>query len=73
MAIADQTPNCVCVRCSAAPIGGKMKSAIELRMKTVPSETDISSSLAPMTGPTAAIALPPQIAVPEEIRCAVPR
>ena len=51
---------------------GKMNSAMELRMNTVPSETDISSSVAPITGPTAAIALPPQIAVPDEIRCAVP-
>ena len=40
-------------------------------MKTVPSDTDISSSVAPITGPTAAMALPPQIAVPEEIRWAV--
>src|SRR5262249_35369436 len=38
-----------------------------------PSETDISSSLAPATGPTAAIALPPQIAVPTEINSALTR
>jgi len=42
-------------------------------MKIVPRETDISSSLAAITGPTAAIALPPQIAVPDEIRCEVVR
>src|SRR5881394_3981050 len=71
IAIADQMPNCVCVRCSACPISGKMNNAIELRMNTVPRETDISSSLAPITGPTAAMALPPQIAVPDEIRCDV--
>src|ERR1051326_5226591 len=53
------------------PSGGKRKSAIEVRMKIVPSDTDSSSSVAPTTGPTAAIALPPQIAVPEAMRCAV--
>jgi len=50
------------------PIDGKINSAMELRMNTVPSETAISSSLACRIGPTAAIALPPQIAVPVEIR-----
>ena len=34
----------------------------------VPSETDISSSVAPVIGPTAAIAEPPQMAVPVAIR-----
>src|SRR5262249_41649705 len=48
----------------------KNRSAEEIKIKTAPSETDISSSLAPTTGPTAAIALPPQIAVPTEINSA---
>jgi hypothetical protein len=39
-----------------------------LSKKTVPIETDISSSLAFTAGPTAAIALPPQIAVPTDTR-----
>jgi hypothetical protein len=73
MAIAAQTPNCGCVMPTRWPIIGKMKSAIELRMKTVPRATDISSSVALTTGPTAAIALPPQIAVPDEMRCDVVR
>ena len=45
-----------------------MKSAMALRMNIVPSETDISASLAFTTGPTAAMALPPHIAVPELMR-----
>src|SRR5262245_45421361 len=62
IASAAQRPNCFAVSPTALPIAGNINNAIELRMKTVPSETDISSSVASMTGPTAAIALPPQIA-----------
>ena len=47
---------------------GKVSSATEFSTKIVPSETDISSSVAPVIGPTAAMALPPQIAVPVEMR-----
>ena len=39
----------------------------------VANATDMSLSLALMTGPTAAMALPPQIAVPELIRYEVSR
>lgn len=45
-----------------------MNSAMALSMKITPSETAISWSSAFRTGPTAAIALPPHIAVPDEIR-----
>src|SRR3954468_781306 len=68
MASAAHNPNCCCERCSDIPTAGKISSAMEFKMKTVPSETDISSSFAPTIGPTAAIALPPQIAVPVDIR-----
>src|SRR5437763_13328530 len=68
IASAAHNPNCCCDRCNVIPITGKMRSAMELRMKTVPSDTDISSSFAPTIGPTAAIALPPQMAVPVEIK-----
>ena len=68
MANADQRPNCCCDRCSVHPSNGKIKRAIEFKMKIVPSEIAISSSPAPTIGATAAIALPPQIAVPVEIR-----
>src|SRR3954462_1485663 len=68
IASAAHNPNCGCERCSDIPIRGKISSAIEFRIKTVPSETDISSSFAPTMGPTAAMALPPHIAVPVEIR-----
>ncbi len=45
-----------------------MISAIEFSMNTVPIATAISSSSACRIGPTAAIADPPQIAVPVAIR-----
>ena len=48
-----------------------MKSAIALRMNIVASDIDIWSSSASITGPTAAIALPPHIAVPELIKIEV--
>jgi len=68
MARAAHNPNCVCVKCRNQPSGGKIRSAMEFKIKMVPSEIAISSSLASMMGPTAAMALPPQIAVPVEIR-----
>src|SRR5580658_3554 len=68
MASAAQSPNCCCERCSNQPKGGNIKSAMEFRIKTVPSETAVSSWSACMIGATAAIALPPQIAVPTVIR-----
>ena len=49
-------------------MAGKMKSAIAFKIKIVPNATDISLSFAFNTGPTAAIALPPQIAVPEPVQ-----
>src|ERR1700740_3260790 len=58
----------VWLMCRAKPITGNRNSATELRINTAPSDTAISSSLAPAIGPTAAIALPPQIAVPALIR-----
>src|SRR5215469_5141783 len=68
IASAAHNPNCDCASFNAVPIAGNVSSATEFSRKIVPSETDISSSVAPRTGPTAAIALPPQIAVPVEIR-----
>src|SRR5271157_2417599 len=68
MASAAHNPNCLSETFSIKPMAGKVSSAIELSRKIVPSETDISSSVAPTIGPTAAIALPPQIAVPVEMR-----
>ena len=68
MAMAAQVPNCVCVMSSMWPMGGKMKRAMELSMKITPSDTAISSVSALSTGPTAAMALPPQMAVPDDIR-----
>ena len=45
-----------------------MNKAMAFKMNITPNDTAISFSFALTTGPTAAIALPPQIAVPEEIR-----
>ena len=47
---------------------GNINRAIELRIKTHPRATEICFSSALMTGEMAAIALPPQMAVPAEIR-----
>ena len=41
---------------------------MEFNIKIVPRDTEISSSSASITGATAAIALPPQIAVPADIK-----
>ena len=68
MEIAAQTPNWPWLRCSACPMGGKMNSATAFRMNTVASETVIDSARAPIAGPTAAIALPPQMLVPAVIK-----
>jgi hypothetical protein len=55
--------------CNAVPIAGNVSRAIEFSTKTVPSETAISSWLALVIGAIAAMALPPQMAVPhDEIR-----
>ena len=56
------------------PTNGKSSKATEFKTNTVPSETAISCSFAFSTGPIAAIALPPQIAVPKLIRsdCVLP-
>lgn len=67
IAIAAQTPNCFCVRFIRCPTTGNSNNAIEFNIKTLPRATDISSVSASIAGPTAAIALPPQIAVPDEI------
>ena len=68
MAIAAHVPNCVWLISKYLPRGGKMNRAMALRMKITPRLTAISCSLAFNTGPTAAMALPPQMAVPEEMR-----
>src|SRR5215469_7827594 len=68
IASADHSPNCDWLICSAVPIAGNRNRATEFRIKTALSETAISSSLASAIGPTAAMALPPQIAVPAAIR-----
>ena len=52
---------------------GKMNSATALSMKMVPMATVMSLSLALMTGAKAAMALPPQMAVPPETRNPVSR
>src|SRR5215472_948323 len=68
IASADQIPNWLCERASRCPTKGNKNRAIAFRMNTVPRETAMSWSSASRTGPMAAIALPPQIAVPTEIR-----
>src|SRR5664280_294906 len=57
IAKAAHNPNWVCERSNQRPIAGNVSSATEFNTKIVPSETDISSSVAPVIGPTAAMAL----------------
>ena len=68
MAMAAHVPNSCWLMFKAWPITGKTNNAMAFNIKMVPNATDISLSFAFNTGPTAAIALPPQIAVPELIR-----
>ena len=56
------------VSSSPFTIEGKITNAMEFNKKITPKETAMSFSGASITGATAAIALPPHIAVPEEIR-----
>src|ERR1700730_3505958 len=46
IASAAQSPNCDWERWSAFPMGGKISRAIEFKIKIVPRDTAISSSLA---------------------------
>ena len=68
MAMAAQVPNCCWVSPSKWPSGGKRKSATAFSTKMVAKETDIWASFALAIGPVAAMALPPQMAVPLEMR-----
>ena len=68
IAMAAQVPNCSWLIPSQCPIAGKMSSAAAFSVKTVAMESVVSSSSASMIGAIAAIALPPQIAVPEDMR-----
>jgi len=52
-------------------MAGNINNATELSMKTVPSATDVCFSSVFKTFEMAAMALPPQMAVPEEIRCEI--
>ena len=67
IAIAHQYPNSVSVSFNKSPIGGKINSAIAFKVNIVPKATVMELSLALITGPKAAIALPPHIAVPPDI------
>ena len=71
IAIAHQYPNSVSVSFNKSPIGGKINSAIAFKVNIVPKATVMELSLALITGPKAAIALPPHIAVPPEMRVLV--
>lgn len=50
------------------PDDGEYEEGEALRMKIVASDSEVWFSSASITGATAAMALPPQIAVPDEIR-----
>lgn len=71
MATPAQRPNCPWLKCSKCPIAGKTYRATALSRKIEPIDTAISDSVAPMTELTAAMAEPPQMAVPAEISAEV--
>ena len=68
MAMAAHMPNCFIVMPKASPMVGKMKRATALSTNTTPNATDMLSALAFSTEPTAAMADPPQMAVPDDSR-----
>ena len=68
MAIAAQVPNWTCDSPSQRPTVVKTNNATALSTKIVARESEVSFSSESITGATAAIALPPQIAVPGEMR-----
>ena len=68
MAIADHNPKSLWLMLNKCPTAGNINKAIELSMKIVAKATEMSSSWALMIGAMAAMALPPQIAVPEDIK-----
>ena len=66
--MAHHNPNWEASKLTKCPTNGKTNKAIEFRIKIVPNATEICFSSALMAGAMAAIALPPQIAVPPEIK-----
>ena len=66
---ADQIPACDALRFKYLIRNENRNNATVLRINTTPIETAISSSFASITGAVAAIALPPQIPVPNIISC----
>ena len=68
MAVPAKRPKPCGERFSACPMCGKMSTAAMLKRKTVEREYETSCSSGFVTDETAAIAEPPQIAVPDPIR-----
>ena len=68
MAVPDQSPKWKLDICHKCPNTGKIKTAKILKKKIVDIERAISSSSASMIGAAAAMADPPQMAVPKPIR-----
>ena len=68
MAVPDQRPNWKLDICHKCPNTGKIKTAKMLKKKIVDIDRAISSSSASTIGAAAAIADPPQIAVPNPIK-----
>jgi hypothetical protein len=73
MATAAHTPNCTSESPRAWPMTGKRYRATTLRRNTVARATLMASDRAPMADPTAAMAVPPQMLVPEVRRSEVCR
>ena len=65
MLIAHIPPNCNCDISNYPPMNGKMNNAIAFRQNTRVNTIPVCSDRAPIVGDRLAIAVPPQIAVPE--------
>ena len=68
MARAAHVPNWSSVRFNKSPIGGKIKTEMALRIKTIERAVAIVSVEAFTIGEMAEMALPPQMLVPVVIR-----
>ena len=67
----DCSPSAEFLLRKSQPMDGNINKAMALSTNTTARATDMFDGLALITGPTAAMALPPHIAVPELIRYAV--
>lgn len=69
--MAHHKPNSFCDNPNQWPTAGNKNKATEFKINITPKATEVCFSSDFITGAMAAMALPPQMAVPQEIRCEV--